>query len=65
VVDRSYFRTAAPNIRTDGFVYPCAPIRAAKPPSGPGSVHEFKHDGYRLIVRRDGKLLRLFHASRP
>jgi bifunctional non-homologous end joining protein LigD len=23
-------------------------------------VHEIKHDGYRLIVRRDGKVVRLF-----
>jgi bifunctional non-homologous end joining protein LigD len=48
------------NIRNDGFVYPCAPIRAGKPPSGLGWVHEIKHDGYRLIVRRDGLVVRLF-----
>jgi hypothetical protein len=48
------------NIRTDGFVHPCAPIRAAKPPVGLGWVHEIKHDGYRLIVRRDGLTVRLF-----
>jgi bifunctional non-homologous end joining protein LigD len=48
------------NIRTDGFVYPCARIRAGKPPVGPGWVHEIKHDGYRLIVRRDGIAVRLF-----
>jgi hypothetical protein len=40
-------------IRTDGFIDPCIPTLAAKPPSGPGWVHEIKHDGYRLIVRRD------------
>jgi hypothetical protein len=27
-------------IRTDGFVDPCIPSRAPKPPSGPGWVHE-------------------------
>jgi bifunctional non-homologous end joining protein LigD len=48
------------SVRTDGFVDPCAPIRAAKPPVGPGWVHEIKHDGYRLIVRREGKAVRLF-----
>jgi bifunctional non-homologous end joining protein LigD len=48
------------NIRTDGFVHPCAPVRAAKPPVGLGWVHEIKHDGYRLIVRRDGIAVRLF-----
>jgi hypothetical protein len=46
--------------RTDGFVDPCIPTLAAKPPSGPDWVHEIKHDGYRLIVRRDGKAVRLF-----
>jgi len=47
-------------IRTDGFVDPCIPSRAPKPPSGPGWVHEIKHDGYRLIVRREGTVVRLF-----
>ena len=28
--------------------------------SGPVWVHEIKHDGYRLIVRRDGKIVQLF-----
>jgi ATP-dependent DNA ligase len=36
-------------IRTDGFVDPCIPTRAVKAPVGPDWVHEFKHDGYRLI----------------
>jgi bifunctional non-homologous end joining protein LigD len=27
---------------------------------GPDWVHEIKHDGYRLIVRRDGPAVRLF-----
>src|SRR5271169_2083837 len=47
-------------IRTDGFVDPCIPSRAPKPPVGPDWVHEIKHDGYRLIVRRDGATVRLF-----
>jgi hypothetical protein len=47
-------------VRTDGFIDPCIPTLAAKPPSGPGWVHEIKHDGYRLIVRRDGTAVRLF-----
>jgi hypothetical protein len=38
----------------------CIPSRALKPPSGPDWVHEIKHDGYRLIVRRDGETVRLF-----
>src|SRR5271155_1365055 len=46
--------------RRDGYVPPCIPTRAYKAPSGPGWVHEIKHDGYRLIVRRDGKVVQLF-----
>ena len=47
-------------VRADGFVDPCIPSRAHKPPSRPDWVHEVKHDGYRLIVRRDGEAVRLF-----
>lgn len=31
-----------------------------RPPSGPLWVHEIKHDGYRLMVRRDGTRVRCF-----
>jgi bifunctional non-homologous end joining protein LigD len=51
---------ATRRIRTDGFIDPCIPTLAAKPPAGPDWVHEIKHDGYRLIVRRDGATVRLF-----
>jgi bifunctional non-homologous end joining protein LigD len=43
-----------------GFVIPAQPIKASKPPSGADWVHEIKHDGYRLIVRRDGPIVRLY-----
>jgi hypothetical protein len=33
---------------------PCIPTRAIKVPTGPDWLHEIKHDGYRLIVQRDG-----------
>ena len=41
-------------------VQPCLPSKAPRPPSGPQWLHEIKHDGYRLIVQRDGKRVRLF-----
>src|SRR5215470_7561173 len=41
-----------------GVHYPAQPIIASKPPSGPNWVHEIKHDGDRLIVRRDGSAVR-------
>ena len=43
-----------------GFVPPCIPTRAVKPPAGRDWVHEIKHDGYRLQVRRVGDQVRLF-----
>ena len=37
-----------------GFITPCLPSKAPRPPSGPSWIHEIKHDGYRLMVRRSG-----------
>jgi ATP-dependent DNA ligase len=42
-----------------GFIEPCLPSPADRPPSGPGWIHEIKHDGYRLMVRRDAVGVRL------
>jgi bifunctional non-homologous end joining protein LigD len=39
---------------------PCIPARGIKVPTGPDWIHEIKHDGYRLIVQREGKRGRLF-----
>jgi bifunctional non-homologous end joining protein LigD len=39
---------------------PCIPTRGTKVPAGPDWLHEVKHDGYRLIVQREGKRVRLF-----
>ncbi|WP_081851336.1 hypothetical protein [Bradyrhizobium sp. URHD0069] len=46
--------------RPSGFIVPCLPSKVARPPSGPLWVHEIKHDGYRLTVRRDGSRVRCF-----
>jgi len=46
-----------------GFVIPAQPIKASKPPSGADWVHEIKHDGYRMIVRRDGPIVRLYSRN--
>jgi ATP-dependent DNA ligase len=32
----------------NGFIDPCLPTRADKPPIADGGVHEIKHDGFRL-----------------
>ena len=42
-----------------GFIEPCLPSPADRPPSGPDWVHEIKHDGYRLMARRDPVGVRL------
>ncbi|MEA2957295.1 MAG: bifunctional non-ous end joining protein LigD [Alphaproteobacteria bacterium] len=41
------------------FINPCLPSPADKPPSGSNWIHEIKHDGFRLMVRRDPVGLRL------
>ena len=42
-----------------GFIEPCLPSPADKPPSGANWIHEIKHDGYRLMARRDPVGIRL------
>src|SRR5258708_10305337 len=44
---------------------PCLPTRGTRVPAGPEWLHEIKHDGYRLIVHRDGARVRLFTRNRP
>jgi bifunctional non-homologous end joining protein LigD len=39
---------------------PCIPSRGTKVPDGAEWLHEIKHDGYRLIIQRDGKRVRLW-----
>jgi ATP-dependent DNA ligase len=42
-----------------GSIEPCLPSSAERPPSGPDWIHEIKHDGYRLMARRDSAGIRL------
>jgi bifunctional non-homologous end joining protein LigD len=46
-----------------GFIEPCLPTSAPCPPSGEMWLHEIKHDGFRVIARKDDKRVRLY--SRP
>jgi ATP-dependent DNA ligase len=46
-----------------GFIAPCLPTKASRPPSGEAWLHEIEHDGFRIIARKDGERVRLF--SRP
>src|SRR5260370_29975593 len=45
------------------FIAPCLPTKTDKLPSGGLWLHEIKHDGFRVIARKDGDRVRLY--SRP
>jgi bifunctional non-homologous end joining protein LigD len=57
---KAYWQAPIRTPCSDGYIPPCIPTRAQRPPVGPDWVHEIKHDGYRLQVRRDGDSVRLF-----
>jgi ATP-dependent DNA ligase len=46
-----------------GFIAPCLPTKIDKLPSGSQWLHEIKHDGFRVIARKNGERVRLY--SRP
>ncbi|HEY6992298.1 MAG TPA: hypothetical protein VH397_01185, partial [Xanthobacteraceae bacterium] len=46
-----------------GFIAPCLPTKASTPPCGGLWLHEIKHDGFRIIARKEAKRVRLY--SRP
>jgi len=41
------------------FIEPCLPRAAKQPPAGPDWIHEIKHDGFRIMARRDANDVRL------
>jgi bifunctional non-homologous end joining protein LigD len=42
-----------------GIIEPCLPSPAKVPPSGPGWLHEIKHDGFRILARHNAAGIRL------
>jgi ATP-dependent DNA ligase len=43
-----------------GFIPPCLPMMAPRPPSGSLWLHEIKHDGLRIVARKDSRSVRLY-----
>jgi ATP-dependent DNA ligase len=43
-----------------GFIPPCLPMMAPRPPSGPAWLHEIKHDGLRIIARKNHRRVWLY-----
>jgi bifunctional non-homologous end joining protein LigD len=43
-----------------GFIAPCLPMTAPRPPEGSLWLHEIKHDGFRVIARTNGGRVRLY-----
>jgi ATP-dependent DNA ligase len=39
---------------------PSLPCPAKEPPTGPGWIHEIKHDGFRILARRQADRIRLY-----
>ena len=42
------------------FIAPCLPTKTDKLPSGSQWLHEIKHDGFRIIARKNGAQVRLY-----
>src|SRR3954447_23140005 len=61
---RSPTRWTKPKRRVPpGFIPPCQPVLAAKVPAGDGWIHELKHDGYRILARKEGDDVRLWSRN--
>src|SRR5262249_54652728 len=45
---------ARPRTLPTGFIAPCLPTKTDKLPSGGQWLHEIKHDGFRIIARKNG-----------
>ncbi|WP_406858466.1 hypothetical protein ABEG18_12900 [Alsobacter sp. KACC 23698] len=46
-----------------GFILPCQPTLAFRVPTSSVWIHEIKHDGYRMICRREGDKARLWSRT--
>ena len=54
-----------PRTLAAGFIAPCLPTKTHEPPSGRLWIHEIKHDGFRIIARKNGDRVRLSSIAVP
>ena len=62
-MQRVLWRNSSPRVRRSppaGFIVPCNPTLVARPPAGPDWLHEIKHDGYRILARKQGERVTLW-----
>jgi bifunctional non-homologous end joining protein LigD len=46
-----------------GFIRPALPVLAMRMPDGDGWIHEVKHDGFRIVARKNGDEVRLWSRN--
>ena len=49
--------------RPPGFLLPCLPILVDRVPDSPDWIHELKWDGYRILARKEGSIIRLWSRA--
>jgi bifunctional non-homologous end joining protein LigD len=57
------WRAPAPRRRRNppvGFIRPCEPTLADRPPAGPGWLHEVKHGGFRILALKQGERVQVW-----
>jgi bifunctional non-homologous end joining protein LigD len=53
-------RSVSPMFQRRHTLEPCLSRPAKEPPSGPEWIHEIKHDGFRILARREAARVRLY-----
>jgi bifunctional non-homologous end joining protein LigD len=53
------FRELERRVKRSITFEPCLPRPAKEPPSGPGLLHEIKHDGFRIVAQKERERARL------
>jgi bifunctional non-homologous end joining protein LigD len=56
----AYLPGAFPSHPAGRLHFPVPAFLVARPPAGPGWLHEVKHDGYRIVARKQGERVTLW-----